>query len=295
MPHPSSITPDPLRAPTMAEIERARGMYAQGFTVARCLAAGNMSLGTFYYWLDGGPFLGPTTGKPAVGLGPTTDQSAVGLGPTPDGSGGGGRMLPPLPRRRSVLGKRRKPLAASHASLVARLYRTAERQALDIEQRLARPAGATPERDLRMLAQLVSALRGLTAIAPLEAPPAAAAAAKEDDNIDEFREVLARRLRGFIDARQREAEAAEQAAAVAAEAEPQRHEDKAGDIDEFREHLARRIHALIDQEQAREAEEARTEDEHTLRQPRFPSPLVGEGGERGAIASASRVRGLCLN
>ena len=31
----------------------------------------------------------------------------------------------------------------------------------------------------------------------------------------------------------------------------------------------------------------------SARQSRFPSPLVGEGGERGAIASASRVRGFC--
>jgi len=271
MPHPTSITPDPLRAPTMAEIERARGMYAQGFTVARCLAAGNMSLGTFYYWLDSGPYLGPTTGKPAVGL-----------GPTPDGSGGGGaRMLPPIPRRRLVVGKRRKPLAGSRASLVARLYRTAERQALDIEQRLARPAGAAPERerDVRMLAQLVTALRGLSAIEPVEAPPAAAVAAEEDDNIDEFREVLARRLRGFIDARQREAEEAEQAAAVAAEAEPQRHEDKAGDIDKFREHLARRIHALIDQEQAREAEEAR-EAQEEAEETASATPLSSRPSER---------------
>ena len=49
----------------MAEIERARDMYKNGFTVARCLAAGNMSHGTLYYWLDGGPYLGPATGKPA--------------------------------------------------------------------------------------------------------------------------------------------------------------------------------------------------------------------------------------
>ena len=39
MPHPPSITPDPQRAPTMAEIERARDLYKNGFTVARCLAA----------------------------------------------------------------------------------------------------------------------------------------------------------------------------------------------------------------------------------------------------------------
>lgn len=55
MPHPESIRPDPLRPPTMDGITRARDMYREGFTVARCLAAGNMSYGTLYYWLDGGP------------------------------------------------------------------------------------------------------------------------------------------------------------------------------------------------------------------------------------------------
>jgi hypothetical protein len=161
MPLSPDITPDPLRAPTMAEIERAREMYAQGFAVARCLAAAPMSLGTLYYWLDGGPFLGPTTDKSAVGLGPTTDTSA-------GSDEHGGRMLAPVPRRRVIVGKRRKPLNASTASLIARLTRTAERAALDIEQRLARPSPATPERerDVRMLASLVQSLRGLTALAP---------------------------------------------------------------------------------------------------------------------------------
>lgn len=134
MPHPKSIVPDPLRPPTLEEIQRAREMYAEGFTVARCLAAGNMSLGTLYYWLDGGPCLAPTTAQSAVG--------------------GGARMLPPIPRRRQVVGKRRQPLAPDLVSLAARLTRTVARQALDIEQRLARPSGATPERErnVRMLA-----------------------------------------------------------------------------------------------------------------------------------------------
>jgi hypothetical protein len=207
MPFPPSITPDPLRAPSMAEIERAREMYAQGFTVARCLAAGNMSHGTLYYWLDGGPFLGPTTGKPAVGLGPATDKSA-------GGDDAGARMLPPIPRRRAVLGKRRKPLAASTASLLARLTRTAERAALDIEQRLARPSAATPERerDLRMLASLVQSLRGLVALSPTG--DAGAARKDEDDlpeDMDAFRERLARRIHVLVDAeRAREQEEAEQ-------------------------------------------------------------------------------------
>lgn len=173
MSHPSSIIPDPQRAPTMAEIERARALYTEGFTVARCLAAGNMSHGTFYYWLDGGPH----------------DEQ-------------GARMLPPIPRRRAnVLGKRRKPLAADQASLIARLTRTAERAALDIEQRLARPAAATPERerDVRMLVHLVQALRGLCAIAPAGAT--AKPAADDDpvpEDIDAFREELARRIEAFV-------------------------------------------------------------------------------------------------
>lgn len=180
------IKPDPLRAPTMAEIERARDMYAQGFTVARCLAAAPMSLGTLYYWLDGGP----------------CDER-------------GQAMLPPIPRRRSIVSKRRKPLSASTASLIARLTRTAERAALEIEQRLARPAGATPERerDLRMLASLVQSLRGLAALSPA----GDAAARKADDNdpvpedIDAFRLALGRRIEAFVAAK-REQEAAERAA-----------------------------------------------------------------------------------
>ncbi len=123
-------------------------------------------------------------------------------------------MLPPIPRRRAVLGKRRKPLAASTASLLARLTRTAERAALDIEQRLARPAAATPERerDLRMLASLVQSLRGLVALSP--AGDAGAARKDEDDlpeDMDAFRERLARRIHALVDAeRAREQEEAEQ-------------------------------------------------------------------------------------
>jgi hypothetical protein len=192
MPLSSSITPDPLRAPTMAEIERAREMYAQGFAVARCLAAAPMSLGTLYYWLDGGPYLGPTT-----------DTSA-------GGDAHGGRMLAPIPRRRRIVGKRRKPLRADRASLIARLTRTAERAALDIEQRLARPSPATPERerDLRMLASLVQSLRGLSALAPEMAGAGGARTEHDTDDpvpedIDAFRLELARRIRGFIEERKR--------------------------------------------------------------------------------------------
>ena len=55
MPLKDHIIPDPYRAPTDAEIAKARAMYVEKFTVSRILAATNMALGTLYYWLDGGP------------------------------------------------------------------------------------------------------------------------------------------------------------------------------------------------------------------------------------------------
>lgn len=127
----------PYAAPTRAQIEKARAMYVEKFTIARILAAADMSLGTLYYWLDGGP------------------REAE------------GPFYPPLPRRRVVVGKRRPLTAAAPRSLAARLLRSAERQARDIEERLARPQGAAGgverERDVRMLALLTRSLRELAA------------------------------------------------------------------------------------------------------------------------------------
>jgi len=160
-------------------------MYAEGFTVSRILAACDMSLGTLYYWLGGGPR--DETGAP---------------------------LLPPLARRRVVVGKRRKPFAASRVSLLARLYRTAERQVFDIEQRLAVPGEATPERerDVRMLASLTRTLRDLSGLGDGEPAPESVAAeekaqaqeakAKETAETDQMRLDLARRITGFVEARQ---------------------------------------------------------------------------------------------
>ena len=74
MPHPACILPEPYRPPTLEQIERGRTMYVENFTVSRCLAATGMSLGTFYYWLDGGPR--EAAGQP---------------------------LYPPIPRRRQVV------------------------------------------------------------------------------------------------------------------------------------------------------------------------------------------------
>lgn len=136
MPLSDHIKPDPYRAPTDREIEMARSMYVEGFTVSRIMAATGMALGTLYHWLDGGPL--DEHGKP---------------------------RLPPIPRRRrAVLGKRRRPLRTDHVSLASRLFSTAERQVRDIEARLARAGGgAERERDVRMLSVLVRTLRDLSA------------------------------------------------------------------------------------------------------------------------------------
>jgi len=219
MAHPRSIKPDPYRPPTMEEVHRARSMYAEGFTVSRILAATDMALGTLYYWLDGGPVAGPpssslaTSGRPEVAggplIGPATDKPAA-------GGENGGRMLPPIARRRVVVGKRRPPLSADRVSLAARLYRTAERQARDIEQHLARAETPPPERerDVRMLSVLVRTLRDLDHLAPPEGGPAKPAEPEEEPfDIDALRAELCRRVEG-IRARRRAEEEARAAAAA---------------------------------------------------------------------------------
>jgi hypothetical protein len=237
MPHPASIKPSPYRPPSRAQIERARAMYAEGFTVSRVLAACDMSPGTLYYWLDGGP----------------RDEQ-------------GAPLLPPLARRRVVVGKRRKPLAASRVSLLARLYRTAERQAFDIEQRLAVPGEATPERerDVRMLASLTRTLRDLSGLGDGEPageaaadPDALAAARRQMDNDALLREADERMglVRALVDytgeMRKLEASLSEREQALTA-----RQQDKAKDADDreqFRRELSRRITGMVEaQRQQRE-------------------------------------------
>ncbi len=64
------------------------------------------------------------------------------------------------------MAKRRKPLSGSPVSLIARLWRTAERQVRDIEDRLRlnqQPADER-ERDARMLAVIVKTVRDLRAL-----------------------------------------------------------------------------------------------------------------------------------
>ncbi|MEA2907201.1 MAG: hypothetical protein QOI12_4588 [Alphaproteobacteria bacterium] len=168
---PVTTRQSPYAPPGLAQITKARAMYVEGFTVSRILAACDMSLGTLYYWLDGGP------------------READ------------GPRLPPIPRRRTVVGKRRPPLCGDQVALVARLWRTAERQVRDIELRLARAdlPGTERERDTRMLAGLVRMLRDLSGFAAVAASGGKPA---DDDpvpaDVDEFRAALARRIEAFV-------------------------------------------------------------------------------------------------
>ncbi len=184
MPLPDHITPEPNPPLTMQRAVLVRTMYVEKFTVSRILAHGRMSLGTLYACLDGVPF------------------------------GASGPRLAPIPRRRTVLGKRRPPLPENRVSLMSRLWRTAERQVRDIEVRLA-GALLPPverERDVRMLGALVKTLRdlaGLDALAPLGASLGAAAAPEDESgagagdrerDIGSMRAELMRRIENLCNA-----------------------------------------------------------------------------------------------
>jgi hypothetical protein len=150
-------------------IALARQRYQEGAAVKAILAETGMNLHGLYYWLKGGPASGP-------------------------------RHLPPLPPRSRP---RRRQLPDRQA-FVARLWRTAERQVRDIEKRLgeAEQEPAERERDARTLAVLVKTLRELAAFDETAQQPAA----QEDDDpvpddIDEFRNELARRIHALVDSR----------------------------------------------------------------------------------------------
>jgi hypothetical protein len=227
MPLSDHIKPSPYSPPTREQIERARTMYGEGFTVSRILAATDMALGTLYYWLGGGP----------------REE--------------GGPLYPPIARRRQVVGRRRRPLDADRVSLAARLWRTAERQTRDIEERLARPGAASPERerDVRMLGSLVRTLRDLSGFDSGAAPDAqsvepALAAARESmarkqlwRDVDGRVGVVRDMVRYLSEMRKIETlQAKRNAASARAQAEKTK---AAADADETRRELARRIVGFV--------------------------------------------------
>jgi hypothetical protein len=117
---------------------------------------------------------------------------------------GAGGTLPPLPRRRADA--RRTP-SGHRLLLVQRLWRTAERQVREIEQRLLRNDYAAGERgeDAHVLAVVVKTLRELAALEnPDTGKPKDKDTTDDDDgprDIDEFRRELARRMHAFVASR----------------------------------------------------------------------------------------------
>lgn len=153
---------------TVALVRRS---YVEGVPISRILSETGLSLGTMYHVCDG---------------------------MFDDGSG---TRPAPLPRRRILMGRSRKALHASRISLVARMWRTAERQVRDIETRLDDHTQETDdrERDARVLAVLVKTLRELQAFdSALGKGKGKGKAAQEpvsdDRDIDEFRRDLARKI-----------------------------------------------------------------------------------------------------
>jgi hypothetical protein len=157
-----------MPAPSDEMIVLGRRRYAEGAAVAAILGETGMSLGTLYLWLDGGP----------------QDRD-------------GARRFSAVPRRRVVMGKRRKPLSGGRVSLVNRLWRTAERQVRDVESRMCLDQEPEQrERDARLLAVLVKTVRELRTLHVAEEE--ASENEREPDNLDDFRRELARKIDGII-------------------------------------------------------------------------------------------------
>ena len=156
---------------TSATIMRIRQQYADGVPVAQICAENGIVDATIYYWVDGGPR------DPA-------------------------RRLAPIARRRAYQ-SRTSPKSEARQKLVERLWRTAERQVREIEERLKSVGQKSSERehDTRSLAVLVKTLRELAAFD--EAHPAAQTQTEpiDDDeprDMDEFRRELARIMDAII-------------------------------------------------------------------------------------------------
>lgn len=146
---------------TPETIARVRERYAAGESVRRIMADAGISSGTFYRWIDGGP------------------------------DDGAGPRLPKIPRRNQPGVRRAARRPATRLSLVKRLWRTAEWQVRDIEERLRlNQQPDERERDARTLAIIVKTVRELRALrdADEENP------AGEELDLDNFRRELARRI-----------------------------------------------------------------------------------------------------
>lgn len=115
----------------------------------------------------------------------------------------------PVPAEGDRVNAQAAPVTGDRVSIIATLWRTAEKQVRDIEARLDREdqPPAERERDSRMMAILVKTLREMIALDGTPGDDAAASQTEAEDadpvprDIDEFRRELARRIRAFVAAK----------------------------------------------------------------------------------------------
>jgi transposase-like protein len=155
-------------------VARVRELYSAGeLTIAEICRVCGVTEYTLYYWVNGGPRSGP-------------------------------RHLEPLPHRIAKIPRsgHRRRLRGDRASLVKRMWRAAEAQVRDIEERLLRDAQPADERerDARVLAVLGKTMRDLGAFDQTQADAAPRKDASRDDDdpiprdVDELRRELARKV-----------------------------------------------------------------------------------------------------
>jgi hypothetical protein len=163
-----------FETPTPEQVALARGLYVEGEPVKAIVAkAGLRSLGILYRCLNGD---------------------------FPDGSG-----IEPVPITLRRSGVRIRQRIGSRGALVARMWRTAERQVEEIEDRL-KTAGVKLdecESNARTLAIVAKTLRELSAVDAAEMKRGKQAPKENNDsgvprNIEELRRALTEKVEGFV-------------------------------------------------------------------------------------------------
>jgi hypothetical protein len=164
--------------PTPGQVALVRRRYSEGAMVRAILTEAGVKHATLYRCLDGD---------------------------FPDGSGSG---IAPAPIALRHAGRRNRRRMGSRAALVARMWRTAERQVEEIDDRL-KAAGlevAERESNARTLAIVAKTLRELSAFDEASKPRGKRAQDSSDDDsvpidIDELRRELARRIDALVEKR----------------------------------------------------------------------------------------------
>lgn len=168
-----------IATPTPEQVALARRLYQDGVAVRDIVAAAGIKLGTLYRCLDGD---------------------------FPDGTG-----VDPAPVPLRHQGVRVRQRMGSRAALVARMWKTAERQVEEIEDRL-KAAGlelAERESNARTLAIVAKTLRELSIVDEAKQTRKGRKRPPDDDidddpvprDINEFRRELARRIDALVDSR----------------------------------------------------------------------------------------------